>query len=90
MFKSAADLNTGLATALSNLLIGGVFIATIPDAYTIMKKINQKGKFRDGFTYYDNKYFSLRFPKTKFTQKFGNQYGFYLQDSIGKKDTETG
>lgn len=40
MFKTAADLNTGLATALSNLLIGGVFIATIPDAYTIMKKIN--------------------------------------------------
>lgn len=40
MFKSKHDLNYGLANILSNLLIDGVFIATIPDSYSIMRKIN--------------------------------------------------
>lgn len=61
MFKTINDLNNGLSSILSNLLIGGVFIATIPDSYSIMKKINEKGKVINGVTYYGNKYFSLKF-----------------------------
>jgi hypothetical protein len=49
------------------LLIGGVFVATIPDGYTILKKINEKGKKQhDGSTIYGNKYFSIKFKSTKF------------------------
>jgi hypothetical protein len=47
------------------LLVGGVFIATIPDGYTILKKINEKGiKQSDGSTVYGNKYFSIKFKST--------------------------
>jgi len=43
-------------------LIGGVFIATIPDSYTILKKIKEKGvKQSDGSHVYGNKYFSIKF-----------------------------
>jgi len=66
MFKSKQDLNYGLANILSNLLEGGVFIATIPDSYSILRKINEKGKRINGYTYYGNKYFSLKFAKTNF------------------------
>ena len=44
MFKSRHALEAGLASILSNLLIDGVFIATIPDSYSIMRKIKEKGK----------------------------------------------
>jgi hypothetical protein len=56
-----------------------VFIATIPDGYTILKKINEKGvKQEDGSVIYGNKYFSIRFKNTNFTKPFGNTYEFYL------------
>jgi hypothetical protein len=68
-------------------LIGGVFIATIPDSYTILKKINEKGiKKSDGSVVYGNKYFSIRFKNTKFTKPFGNAYEFYLEEAIGNKN----
>lgn len=60
-------LRNGLASILSNLLVGGVFIATIPDSYAIMRKINEKGVKKGCYTIYGNKYFSLRFEKTSFT-----------------------
>ncbi len=72
MFQTRNGLKCGLANILSNLLIGGVFIATIPDSYSIMKKINEKGKVKDGCTYYGNKFFSLKFTRTKFTEEYGN------------------
>jgi len=40
MFKTEEGLRNGLNSIFSNLLIGGVFIATIPDGYTILKKVN--------------------------------------------------
>lgn len=67
MFQTRKGLNYGLANILSNLLIGGVFLATIPDSYSIMKKINEKGQVINGSTYYGNKFFSLKFTRTKFT-----------------------
>jgi hypothetical protein len=37
-------------------------MATIPDSYTILKKINEKGQVQaDGSKVYGNKYFSIRF-----------------------------
>lgn len=50
MFKTKQDLSYGLANILSNLLIDGVFIATIPDSYTILKKVKEKGKKVNGYT----------------------------------------
>lgn len=72
-------------------MIDGVFIATIPDGYTILKKIHEKGiRQKDGSTVYGNQYFSIRFKNTKFTQPFGNVYEFYLEEAVGKKDPLTG
>ena len=65
MFGSEAGLHTGLGAILSNLLIDGVFMATIPDSYTILKKINEKGVMQsDGSKVYGNNFFSIRFEKT--------------------------
>lgn len=62
MFQSETGLKQGLANILSNLLIDGVFIATIPDSYTIMKMIKNKGvQNKDGDWVYGNKYFSMKF-----------------------------
>ncbi len=62
MLGTEKGLHQGLVTILSNLLIGGVFIATIPDSYTILKKIKEKGITQaDGSKVYGNKYFSIRF-----------------------------
>ena len=44
MFGSESGLKQGLANILSNLLVEGVFIATVPDSYAIMKIIKTKGK----------------------------------------------
>ena len=61
-----------MASVLSNLLIGGVFIATIPDSYSILRKIKEKGrKIGDNYIY-GNKYFSMKFKKINFTEPFGN------------------
>lgn len=61
-------------------------MATIPDSYTILKKINEKGKVQsDGSKVYGNKYFSIKFETTEFNQPINNIYGFYLEDAVGKK-----
>lgn len=79
MFSSEQALTNGLLAILSNLLVGGVFIATIPDSYTILKKIEEKGKRQeDGSKVYGNKYFSIKFDNTNFPTPYGNKYGFYL------------
>lgn len=44
MFGTQIGLKNGLASILSNLLVEGVFIATVPDSYTILKKVKTKGK----------------------------------------------
>lgn len=80
MFGTEEGLRQGLASILSNLLIDGVFIATIPDSYTIIKKIEEKGVLQaDGSKVYGNKYFSIKFDKTNFSSPYGNVYGFYLE-----------
>ena len=86
MFGTEDGLKQGLAAILSNLLIDGVFIATIPDSYTIMKKVEEKGKVQqDGSKVYSNKYFSIKFDTTNFSSPYGNVYGFYLEGAVGNK-----
>lgn len=70
-------------------MIGGVFIATIPDSYTIIKKIEEKGVMQpNGSKVYGNKYFSIKFDKTDFTSPYGNVYGFYLEEAVGNKNED--
>jgi mRNA (guanine-N7-)-methyltransferase len=89
MFSTAESLNRGLMTILSNLVIDGAFIATIPDSYTILRKIKEKGVAEaDGSRVYGNKYFSIKFKDTKFVSPYGNMYGFYLDQAIGKKNQD--
>ena len=62
MFGTEKGLSSGLTAIMANLLVGGVFIATIPDSYTILKKIKAKGtRMSDGSLVYGNKFFSMRF-----------------------------
>jgi len=43
-------------------------MATIPDSYVIVKKINEQGVEQpDGSKVIGNKYFSIRFDQTSFT-----------------------
>ena len=73
MFKTKENVETGLTSILSNLLIDGYFIATIPDSYTILKKIKERGnQLPDGSREYHNKYFSIKINKTHFPEPFGN------------------
>ena len=67
MFGSRANVEVGIASILSNLLINGVFISTIPDSYSILRKMKEKGKKVNGSYVYGNKYFSMKFDKTNFT-----------------------
>lgn len=91
MFKSKESVENGLTSILSNLLIGGYFMATIPDSYTILKKIKERGnQLADGSRVYNNKYFSIKIDKTHFPDPFGNEYGFYFQNAVGSKSEETG
>ena len=90
MFGTEVGLKHGLSSILSNLLVGGAFIATIPDSYTIIKKITEKGVLQeDGSRVYGNKHFSLKFTQTTFTQPYGNEYGFYLENAVGKKNEDS-
>lgn len=78
-----------MAAILSNLLVDGVFIATVPDSYTIIKKIENKGVLQEnGSKVYGNKYFSMKFDKTDFFSPYGNKYGFYLEKAVGKKNLD--
>jgi mRNA (guanine-N7-)-methyltransferase len=86
MFGSEKGLKAGLSSILSNLLVGGIFMATIPDSYVIVKKINEQGESQsDGSRVIGNKYFSIRFEQTSFAQPYNNKYGFYLEESVGSK-----
>lgn len=61
MFGTKKGVENGMASVLSNLLIGGVFIATIPDSYSILRKIKEKGRKVGDNYIYGNKYFSMKF-----------------------------
>lgn len=67
MFGCKKNVENGMASILSNLLIGGVFISTIPDSYSILRKIKELGKQEGDSIVYGNKYFSMKFDKTNFT-----------------------
>ena len=86
MFGSEKGLKAGLSSILSNLLVGGIFMVTIPDSYVIVKKMNEQGVDQaDGSRVIGNKYFSIRFEQTSFSQPYNNKYGFYLEESVGSK-----
>lgn len=62
MFSSQKALNNGLYSILTNLHVGGIFMATIPDKDVIWKKVNQEGKVQlDGSKIFGNKYYSIKF-----------------------------
>lgn len=42
----------------------------------------------DGSKVYGNKYFSIRFENTNFTNPYGCVYGFYLEEAVGNKSED--
>ena len=78
----------------------GYFICCIPDANSIVKKnkiisyfikvkrLREYGKKdKDGNYVVENQFYSMKFNSTKFPKSlvYGIKYGFYLENSIGKK-----
>ena len=94
-FESEIKIRTFLTNVVSRLCEGGYFIGSIIDDNILVKRlrnrktkdnkyINEKLTF--GNEFYSIKFNSKHFPKDK--GPYGIQYGFYLEDSIDKRDIE--
>jgi mRNA (guanine-N7-)-methyltransferase len=92
-FESELRLRTFLKNVVERLNTGGYFIGTIIDSNVMVKRLRESkndfkniyknDKFTFGNEYYAVKFSQKRFPKDK---PFGIKYGFYLEDSIDKRD----
>jgi len=93
MFDSQKNVNNLLLNSLENLLVGGYLLLTIPDSLTIVKKIRELGERKGDYYVYGNDFFSMRFRNREFERAngcYGLEYGFYLEEAIGERDTVTG
>jgi mRNA (guanine-N7-)-methyltransferase len=92
-FETEVRLRTFLKNVVERLNHGGYFIGTIIDSNVMVKRLRESksdnkniyrnDKFTFGNEYYAVKFSQKRFPKDK---PFGIKYGFYLEDSIDKRD----
>ncbi len=91
-FESEKRLYTFLNNVVSKLMDGGYFIGTIIDSNVLVKRLRNRKtsenkyideKFTFGNDFYSVKFYQKRFSKDK---PFGIKYGFYLEDSLDKKD----
>lgn len=92
-FESEERVRTFLTNVVSRLNDGGIFIGTIIDSNVLVKRLRNRKykdniylneKFTFGNEFYAVKFYQKRFDKEK--GPFGIKYGFYLEDSIDKKD----
>jgi mRNA (guanine-N7-)-methyltransferase len=92
-FESEERIRAFLQNVTGKLNEGGYFIGTIIDSNVLVKRLRnrkykenllQNEKFTFGNEFYAVKFYQKRFPKEK--GPFGIKYGFYLEDSIDKRD----
>lgn len=78
-FESLPQAETMLRNVSENLKTGGYFIATMPSAYEIMKRVNEN----DGQTF-GNEVFRIGFPEEhpENPPLFGDRYNFYLEGVV--------
>lgn len=76
-FESEHKIRTLLENVSENLVKGGVFIGTIPNAYRIMKRLRASAELKFG-----NPIYTIKFESKEHDTAFGHQYLFELTDAI--------
>jgi SAM-dependent methyltransferase len=92
-FESESRIRTFLKNVASKLNDGGIFIGSTIDSNVLVKRLRNR-KYKDNKYLYDKFSFGNEFYSVKFYQKrfpiekgpYGIKYGFYLEDSIDKRD----
>ena len=95
-FESEKRLNAFLYNASNRLCDGGYFIGTIVEDNVIVKRLRNRknineNKYINEKLTFGNEYYSVKFSQKHFDKKngpYGIKYGFYLEDSIDKRDEE--
>jgi mRNA (guanine-N7-)-methyltransferase len=92
-FENETRVRAFLKNVTERLNDGGYFIGTIIDANVLVKRLRNRKyknnnylteKFTFGNEFYSVKFYQKRFPKEQ--GPYGIKYGFYLEDSIDKRD----
>ena len=92
-FQSEERVRTFLVNVVSRLCDGGYFIGTIIDDNVIVKRLRNRKyngncyideKFKFGNEFYFCQFYQKRFNKNN--GPYGIKYGFYLEDSLDKRD----
>ncbi len=92
-FQCEERIRAFLKNVTSRLCDGGYFFGTIIDDNVIVKKLrnpNYNGNiYKDKKYYFGNEFYRINFKNSHFNKKngpYGIEYGFYLEDSIDKRD----
>jgi len=92
-FESEIKVRTFLENVTARLNEGGCFVGTIIDSNVLIKRLRNRKypgnkyineKYTFGNDFYSVKLYQKRFPKEN--GPYGIKYGFYLEDSIDKRD----
>ena len=92
-FQSEERVRTFLVNVVTRLCDGGYFIGTIIDDNVIVKRLRNRKysgntyineKFKFGNEFYFCQFYQKRFKKSN--GPYGIKYGFYLEDSLDKRD----
>ncbi len=92
-FESEIKVRAFLENVTARLNEGGYFVGTIIDSNVLIKRLRNRKypgnkylneKYTFGNDFYSVKFYQKRFPKEN--GPYGIKYGFYLEDSIDKRD----
>ncbi|CAD8119387.1 unnamed protein product [Paramecium primaurelia] len=90
LFSSEQAVENMFENITCRLTNQGIVLMTITDANVLVKKMREfTVKDNEGnYVYSKNQYFSLKFKNLQFPKNkpFGQQYYFYLEDSVGIKE----
>ena len=93
-FESEVRVRSFLKNVVTKLRNGGLFVGSIIDSNILVKKLrnskNQNNKFKNEILTFGNDFYAVKFYQKHFPKDspFGIKYGFYLEDSIDKRDEE--
>jgi len=95
-FETEDKIRKFLSNVVAKLNPGGFFFGTIIDADVLVKRLRSiknkenfdKNPYNDKKFTFGNEYYSVQFAQKRFpiNKPYGIRYGFYLEDSIDKKD----
>lgn len=94
-FESEQRLRNFLTNVVTRLNNGGYFLGTIIDSNVLVKKLRESKNDKrniyknEKFTF-GNQFYAVKFSQKRFpiNHPFGIKYGFYLEDSIDKRDAD--